>query len=67
MTKPDWSDAPAFARYLAMDTNGVWCWYEDKPKLGHYEWWVSGGECCRAGISNWRDTLEERPVEAEGK
>lgn len=31
--KPDWNDAPEWATCLAMDADGVWCWYEEKPKL----------------------------------
>ena len=30
--KPDWSDAPEWADYLAQDANGTWYWYEGKPK-----------------------------------
>jgi len=73
MSKPSWSDpsCPPWANYLAMDIDGDWFWFENKPNARHSGWWGSGGECCRAGISNWRDTLEERPVhnehEAEGK
>jgi len=64
--KPDWSTAPEWARYLAQDEDGEWCWFQNKPNEGHAAWWFSGGECCCASISDWRDTLEERPVnEAE--
>jgi hypothetical protein len=69
--KPDWSTAPDFARYLAQDEDGEWSWFSHKPNEGHAAWWSCEGECCHAGISNWRDTLEERPVhnehETEGK
>ena len=63
--KPNWSTAPSWARYLAMDRDGEWYWFSHEPNAGISGWWISVGECCRAGISNWRDTLEERPVEAE--
>jgi hypothetical protein len=67
--KPDWSTAPAWARYLAQYDDGRWFWFQNKPDAGLYWWWVRGGEYCRADISNWHDTLEERPVhnEAEGR
>jgi hypothetical protein len=63
--KPDWSTAPSWANYLAQDEDGEWFWFQNKPNAGQAAWWVSKGEGCRAGISSWCDTLEERPVEAE--
>jgi hypothetical protein len=72
MTKPDWKDAPDFARYLAMDRDGEWYWYEEKPTIENNELWDAIGAHQLARCPpNWRDTLEERPVhnehEAEGK
>ena len=64
--KPNWSDSPSWANYLAMDEDGTWYWYEDIPEDGAIAWFNCGKDC-RAGFSNWRDTLEERPVEAEGR
>jgi uncharacterized protein YmfQ (DUF2313 family) len=49
-----------------MDEDGTWYWYEDIPEDGAIAWFNCGKDC-RAGFSNWRDTLEERPVEAEGR
>ncbi len=72
--KPDWKDAPSWARYLAMDYDGTWYFYENIPEDGSIAWLITCGKDRCAGISNWRDTLEERPVhkssfdyEAEGK
>lgn len=30
--KPDWKDAPEWARYLAMTETGAWFWFENKPE-----------------------------------
>lgn len=32
-TKPDWANAPSWARYLAQDQYGAWGWYEKKPVI----------------------------------
>lgn len=33
MSKPNWYDAPVWARWLAMNKNYQWFWYEYKPCL----------------------------------
>lgn len=46
--KPDWLDAPEWARYLAQDGDGEWWWFEFKPVPNH-------------DISSWcRGSLEHR-------
>lgn len=61
MNKPDWKDAPWWANYLAMDANGVWCWFADKPRP-HYSGWACGDKFEVAGVSpGWRNSLEGRP------
>ena len=60
--KPLWRDAPDFARYLAQDEGGEWYWFSHEPNAGDSEWWVSGGKYCRANVGDWKETLEERPV-----
>ena len=62
MEKPDWSDAPDWAQYLAQTELGNWGWFEEKPDttLGH---WASNGRCSIAPIAkvkDWQNTLEER-------
>lgn len=62
--KPNWENAPDWARYLAMDKDGRWHWYEHKPVARFTIWWEH-----RAGrkqavpmfYQDWRDTLEEKP------
>lgn len=58
--KPSWKDAPDWAKFVAMDGDERWYWYETKP-----EWddqknkYVTTGKY--AATSN--GTLEERPSE----
>lgn len=30
--KPSWDDAPEWAKWLAVDPDGDWFWYENKPE-----------------------------------
>ena len=60
--KPDWKDAPEWARYLAMDSTGYWFWFEEKPRDMATHWLVyNNGRFSLAseGI-DWTKTLEER-------
>jgi hypothetical protein len=67
--KPDWKDAPPWANYLAMDNDGGWFWYQNKPKYGQFGWMLNGGYYLRYRHTDCSDTLEKRPVskEAEAK
>lgn len=72
MGKPDWGDAPDWAKWLAQDANGSWGWYQRKPvqlradhgagvwdiRQIHHEWLGAG-----FGKLNpdWQSTLERRP------
>lgn len=59
--KPDWKNAPEWARFLAMDENGEWWWFEHEPyKTAHF--WNSLGQV-KPAVNNleWQETLEERP------
>ncbi len=66
--KPDWKDAPAWAKFLAMDSDGIWSWYENEPliereddcywtTLSESELWLTMPET----QSYWKNSLEERP------
>lgn len=61
--KPDWKDAPEWAQWLAMDKNGDWYWYENKPILRNVTWKIDGGHVKEAipCISMWDKSLEQRP------
>ena len=60
--KPDWKDAPAWAKYLACDGDGAWWWYDNKPRFSAIsQTWggIVGGEIAYTG--NAAETLEARP------
>lgn len=64
--KPDWKDAPDWAQWLAMDSDGVWYWYETEPEkqlMG--AWYLSRAEGRMEEAvltdSSWDKTLEPRP------
>lgn len=61
--KPNWKDAPASAKWLAMDADGTWWWFENQPYTGNGEWDDPVGMPDFAGQEaiTWRDTLEKRP------
>jgi len=66
MSKPNWSEAPSYANYLAMDKNGCWYWYENRPKLSLStdRWLDSGGTYDLVDDPedpDYRQTLEARP------
>lgn len=59
-----WKDAPEWARYAAMDSDGKWWWYENDPNLvdgsGHFD---SVGKKAEAETlrSVWQDSKQQRP------
>jgi hypothetical protein len=66
MDKIDWTDAPDWAQWAAMDQRGrVWA-FDAKPEATTIGWTWGGREVGRllstAPISNWRESLRQRPV-----
>ncbi len=63
--KPSWDDAPEWAKWLAMDANGIWYWHALEPKAMYEtdDFWSSNGAFQQAGFTqnNWKDTSERRP------
>lgn len=64
--KPDWSTAPSWAKFLAMDADGEWFWFENEPTV-RYDLWgrPAAGMCLIANLVDvveWTDTLETRPT-----
>lgn len=65
--KPSWDDAPEWANWMAMDANGEWCWYENKPIVdsGTVSWEPRSGNerwsTARYDTTYWMTTLEQRP------
>ena len=42
--KPDWKDAPEWAKFLAQDKDGSWYWFEKKPFLHTHGFWILSGQ-----------------------
>jgi hypothetical protein len=67
--KPQWKDAPEWAKWLAMDKNGQWYWYEGpcKPEHDENRWDCDEGIGEKVGVPepNWEDSLEAKPKEAD--
>ena len=70
--KPSWKDAPEDASYLAQEPHGMWTLFFDQPyepsKLNDDGWRFNGfqawcSECRGEVLGDWRDTLEQRPVD----
>jgi hypothetical protein len=63
MDKPEWSQAPEWARYLAQDKDGEWYWfeYEPEPKAGYWNLDRCVGQSEKANKEEWTLTLEQRP------
>lgn len=66
--KPDWKDAPEWAKFLAMDSDGWWFWYEAEPVEASGGWNIRGpydrdtnrySLAVAPGV--WQDSLEPRP------
>lgn len=64
--KPSWSDAPAWANWLAQDRDGWWIWYQNEPYALRGLWHNVYGltKICAIGGNRspmWAKTLEQRP------
>ena len=62
-----WHWAPHWARWLACDGNGDWCWFELEPSPDRTGWVRGGnyedvsGDCVpRLSKTNWKKSLEPR-------
>ena len=65
--KPDWTTAPAWARWWTCDQDGEAFWYEFKPSLGERTWAKMGGRVQLAGLANthfvdWRKAVQRGQV-----
>jgi hypothetical protein len=64
--KPEWKDAPEWAKYLAMDEDGRWWWYELEPFGGQHGWFdgkfAMQTKAKVKTTNHWHETLEERPA-----
>jgi transcription elongation factor Elf1 len=61
--QPDWSKAPEWAKWWAVDADGEAFWYELEPSRG-FSCFSGTGDTRRAGVvdvEDWRETLTARP------
>lgn len=63
MNNIDWSTAPEWANYAAMDDNGEWWWYNVRPHQQTFTWQSPDGLCQSMKFADWRDSLQCRPKE----
>ena len=62
--QPDWSQAPAWADWWAIDKDLVSFWHEDKPKFDEVEFYQCGVFCDAPSFNyqgNWQNSLRKRP------
>lgn len=70
---PEWSEAPEWAEWLAMDNNGEWYWYERQISAddmrGTWDYGSSLSGAIRSaayssddGRPDWRSSLQPRPA-----
>lgn len=59
----DWTQAPPWARYAAMDEDGCWFWYAEKPIPRGCTWLAPTGGFEAIDSPDWTQTLTERPTE----
>jgi hypothetical protein len=58
--KPDWAEAPKWAKFLAMDSNFVWSWFQYEPIYRAGVWCPDRGQMERASPWIGKDSLERR-------
>ena len=59
--KPSWEDAPEWAQWLAMDDDGEWYWYEEKPKRNKFGWMSLTKRVLSTKGVGWDESREQRP------
>ena len=60
--KPSWEDAPVWAKYLAMNFDSTWTWFESEPYFDIAFWKANQGKVQVAENNiRARHSLEERP------
>ena len=64
--QPDWSQAPEWAGYFAMDEDGEFYYFEQSPSMANCSWQPQShgevGETFNHSYKgNWQDSLRKRP------
>ena len=53
-------EQPEWAKYKAMDEDGEWYWYDEKPFINITTWTPTGHSCCPASDNDsWKESLQE--------
>jgi hypothetical protein len=63
--KPSWKDAPEWANWLAMDRDGTWYWYQNRPNKVIDGFWPSEGRWEFCDTETLELILEKRPEVAK--
>lgn len=66
---PNWEQAPKWANWYAVDSDGSGSFFENKPRHDRYTWRSTSGDWCYANAkvltgSDWKDSLRQRPESA---
>lgn len=65
LNSPDWSTAPEWARWFAVDSDGSGFYFEERPDINeHNEWYSFSGllkYSGQFGIKAWQNSLQQRP------
>lgn len=62
--EPDWSQAPKWARWWAIDKDRLAFWHHTKPKNDDIEFYQCGEFCYAPSFSyqgDWKNSLRKRP------
>lgn len=59
--RTNWEDAPEWAEFLAMDSDGNWYWHEFRPEWNGEEWLSDGEIRLSTDTSTASTSLEWRP------
>lgn len=65
----NWRHLSSWAKWQALDENGDWCYFQDKPDKGSYSWYANSNywglipATCRPTnfTGTWESSLQERP------
>lgn len=67
MSNIDWSQAPEWAQYAAMDFDCGWYWYAVTPYTASYSWISDGRQekftNKQQNVEDWEKSLTERQIE----
>lgn len=58
INRPSWNQAPSWAVWLALDEDGQWFWYSEKPMWNKSFWDAQGGSTAKVNVKNFNDEIE---------